>query len=92
MRVYVGTYTRGDTGSEGIYRAELDVASGELTVRGVAARAANPSFLALSAAVLILIGHENITMLLGYKTGKNVQNLRSSKARIYFFRWQKVRG
>ena len=49
MRVYVGTYTRGDTGSEGIYRAELDVASGELTVRGVAARAANPSFLALSA-------------------------------------------
>lgn len=49
MRVYVGTYTRGDTGSEGIYQAELDPASGELTVRGVAARADNPAFLALSA-------------------------------------------
>ena len=49
MRVYVGTYTRGDTGSEGIYQAELDLASGELSVRGVAARADNPAFLALSA-------------------------------------------
>ena len=48
MRVYVGTYTRGATGSEGIYQAELDVASGELTVPGVAARADNPAFLALS--------------------------------------------
>ena len=50
MRVYVGTYTRDETGSEGIYLADLDVASGELTVRGVAARADNPSFLALNAA------------------------------------------
>ena len=48
MRVYVGTYTRDDTGSEGIYQADLDVASGELTVQRVAARADNPSFLALS--------------------------------------------
>ena len=50
MRVYIGTYTRDDTGSEGIYQAELDIASGELTVPGVVARADNPAFLALSAA------------------------------------------
>ncbi|MDE0449694.1 MAG: lactonase family protein [Spirochaetaceae bacterium] len=50
MRVYIGTYTRDDTGSEGIYRGELDVGTGELTVQGVAARVDNPSFLALSAA------------------------------------------
>lgn len=49
MRVYIGTYTR-DTGSEGIYRAELDIDSGELAVQGVAARADNPGFLALSAS------------------------------------------
>ena len=49
MRVYIGTYTR-DTGSEGIYRGELDIDSGELAVQGVAARVDNPSFLALSEA------------------------------------------
>ena len=49
MRVYIGTYTR-DSASEGIYHGEFDPASGELTVSGVAARADNPAFLALSAA------------------------------------------
>ena len=49
-----------DTGSEGIYHAELDIGSGELTVQGVAARADNPAFLALGdlAERLATIAHE----------------------------------
>ncbi|HKB38992.1 MAG TPA: lactonase family protein [Gemmataceae bacterium] len=43
--VYVGTYTGGK--SKGIYRFELDLASGELTSKGVAVEVSNPSFLAL---------------------------------------------
>jgi 6-phosphogluconolactonase len=44
--VYVGTYTRG-TASKGIYRLELDLATGKLTEPSVAVRTANPSFLAI---------------------------------------------
>jgi 6-phosphogluconolactonase len=43
--VYVGTYTR--TGSKGIYRLELDLASGKLTPRGLAVATSEPSFLAI---------------------------------------------
>ncbi len=45
--VYVGTYTRGRNGSKGIYRLSLNLQTGELTSKGLAAEAANPSFLAL---------------------------------------------
>jgi len=44
-RVYIGTYTRGD--SEGIYQVQLDAESGEITLNGLAAETENPSFLAL---------------------------------------------
>jgi len=44
-RVYVGTYTSG--ASEGIYLFELDRVSGALEPKGLAAKTANPSFLAL---------------------------------------------
>jgi 6-phosphogluconolactonase len=43
--VYVGTYTT--SGSQGIYVAELDRATGKLTNLHVAARTLNPSFLAI---------------------------------------------
>jgi 6-phosphogluconolactonase len=45
VRVYVGTYTRGE--SKGIYRLELDLAAGTLTPAGDPAESVNPSFLAL---------------------------------------------
>src|SRR6516225_7138603 len=45
--LYVGTYTHGKTPSEGIYLLELDPASGRVTPQGVAAKLANPSFLAI---------------------------------------------
>lgn len=46
VMVYVGTYTRGSA-SEGIYRTELDLATGKLSTPVLAGKAVNPSFLAL---------------------------------------------
>src|SRR5258708_1389728 len=44
--VYIGTYTQG-TKSKGIYKGELDLASGKLTGVAVAGEAVNPSFVAI---------------------------------------------
>jgi 6-phosphogluconolactonase len=44
-RVYVGTYTDGE--SQGIYRLRLDLATGALVSEGDPVRSVNPSFLAL---------------------------------------------
>lgn len=44
--VFIGTYTRG-TKSKGIYRCELDVATGKLTEPKLAVEADNPTFLAI---------------------------------------------
>jgi 6-phosphogluconolactonase len=45
VRVYVGTYTSGE--SKGIYRLRLDLATGTLSLAGEPTAARNPSFLAL---------------------------------------------
>ena len=45
--VFVGTYTGGKDGSKGIYRFELDLATGKLGDRQLAAEVAQPSFLAI---------------------------------------------
>jgi 6-phosphogluconolactonase len=50
LRVYVGTYTgkaRGGLKSEGIYRMDLDLATGKLSEPVVAGKTVNPSFLAI---------------------------------------------
>jgi 6-phosphogluconolactonase len=44
--VYVGTYTNNGK-SQGIYRLELDLATGKVTDRGLAAESVEPSFLAI---------------------------------------------
>ena len=46
-RIYIGTYTRGSSISEGIYTATFDDASGKLSEPHLAASADNPSFLAV---------------------------------------------
>jgi 6-phosphogluconolactonase (cycloisomerase 2 family) len=46
VRVYVGTYTSGGSESKGIYRLQLDLATGALTPEGEPTPAVNPSFLA----------------------------------------------
>lgn len=43
--VYIGTYTRGDGGSEGIYVSRLDPETGRLSAPELAAATTNPSFL-----------------------------------------------
>lgn len=45
LQVYLGTYT--GKGSEGIYLSELDLTTGKLSEPKLAAKTANPSFLAL---------------------------------------------
>jgi len=45
--VYIGTYT-GKDGSKGIYRSELDLATGKLSAPEVAAEVGSPSFLAIA--------------------------------------------
>jgi 6-phosphogluconolactonase len=46
LMVYVGTYTH-DKKSDGIYRMELDLATGKLSAPRLAVKAVNPSFLAI---------------------------------------------
>lgn len=45
LRIYIGTYTRGQNSSKGIYRSILDTDTGELSNPLLAAEATNPSFL-----------------------------------------------
>src|SRR5262245_9776126 len=64
LRVYIGTYTgpgSNPAASRGIYQLELDLASGTLTPRGLAAEAVNPSFLAVhpSRRFLYAVGEVN---------------------------------
>src|SRR6266404_3569275 len=65
--VYVGTYTQ--RGSKGIYRFELDLASGKLTSRAVAAEVKNPSFVAIDPEQRFLYAVSEVTDFDGQKTG-----------------------
>jgi len=65
--VYIGTYT--GKGSEGIYRFSLDNAKAELTSEGLAAKIANPSFLAFSPDQKYLYCINEISDFRGKKSG-----------------------
>jgi 6-phosphogluconolactonase len=65
--VYVGTYTQG--GSEGIYRFELHPRSGKASPPVLAAKAVNPSFLALHANQRFLYAVGEVNDLAGKKGG-----------------------
>lgn len=66
-RVYIGTYT--GKGSEGIYVAELDVTTGALSAPRLAARAENPSFLAIHPSGKYLYAANEIDRFQGKATG-----------------------
>jgi 6-phosphogluconolactonase len=68
VRVYIGTYTSGGA-SRGISLLELDLATGELTPRGLAAEAVNPSFLALDPTRRFLYAVGEIDQFGGQRTG-----------------------
>src|SRR5262245_60614936 len=65
--VYVGTYT--GKGSKGIYRFELDLASGKAGAATLAAEAANPSFVAIHPNRRYLYAAGEIDNFGGTKTG-----------------------
>jgi 6-phosphogluconolactonase len=68
LRVYVGTYTAG-TKSKGIYRLDLDLASGQLTPPAVAGAAGNPSFLAIHPSGRFLYAVNESNTFMPKKTG-----------------------
>ncbi|MBI1324435.1 beta-propeller fold lactonase family protein [bacterium] len=68
VRVYVGTYTNG-TKSEGIYRFDLDTATGKATEPVVAANVTNPSFLAVHRDGKHVYAVNEIDTQNGKKTG-----------------------
>jgi 6-phosphogluconolactonase len=47
LRLYIGTYTAGQSTSKGIYLLDMDPVSGELSPPRLAGEAVNPSFLAI---------------------------------------------
>src|SRR5437762_1369546 len=65
--VYVGTYTQ--KASKGIYRFELDPASGKLTSRALAAEVKNPSFLAIDPEQRFLYAVNEVGDFDNKKTG-----------------------
>lgn len=66
--VYVGTYTQG-TKSKGIYRYDLDLATGKLSNEAAAGRAVNPSFLAIAPNHMFLYAVDEIADFKGAKAG-----------------------
>ena len=67
LRIYVGTYTSG--ASQGIYVGQLDLASGQMRLDGVAAETKNPSFLALHPNRRFLYAVGEIGDFAGKRTG-----------------------
>lgn len=67
IRVYFGTYTGGD--SKGIYVAELDRKTGELSAPRLAAEAVNPSFLAIHPTQKFLYAVGEVSDFNGKKSG-----------------------
>jgi len=65
--VYVGTYT--DHGSKGIYAYRFDSSSGKLTSLGLAAEAAEPSFLAVDSGGRFLYAVNETLTYSGQPTG-----------------------
>jgi 6-phosphogluconolactonase len=65
---YVGTYTT-DGRSEGIYRLTLNTETGALRLDGVAAKAANPSYLALHPSGRVLYAVNEVSQFGGEATG-----------------------
>src|SRR5262249_10463576 len=68
LHVYVGTNTA-PRGSKGIYLYEMDLASGKLSEKGLAAEAVNPSFLAVHPSRKFLYAVGEVETSDGKKAG-----------------------
>lgn len=69
QRIYIGTYTRGGSVSEGIYTATFDSETGTLSDPTLAAKADNPSFLATHPSKDLLFAVNEVNDFQGQPTG-----------------------
>ena len=71
MIVFIGTYT-GESGSEGIYRADFDPDSGRLELLEVAANLPNPSYLTFDPVkpVLYSVAEDADGMVASFRMGE----------------------
>src|SRR5262245_27228783 len=67
LRVYIGTYT--GKNSKGVYRADLDVATGKLSQPELAGEVVSPSFLAIHPNGKFLYTVNEVGMFQGEKAG-----------------------
>ena len=67
--LYVGTYTDADSGSEGIYRYEFNLKTGELTNKMLAVEGLNPSYITFSSDKKLLYSVGEIDNFEGTKSG-----------------------
>ncbi len=67
--VYFGTYTRGDSGSKGIYRGTFDLQTGQLADVALAGETTNPSFLAIHPSKPLLYAVGELASFEGKKVG-----------------------
>ncbi len=68
-RVFIGTYTRGNASSDGIYTCVFDDESGRLTSPALATAADNPSFLAIHPSKSLLFACNETNDFGGQPTG-----------------------
>lgn len=69
QRLYFGTYSRGDSSSEGIYTAKFDDETGQLSPPTLAVEADNPSFLAVHPDRRLLFACNETADFTGKPTG-----------------------
>ncbi|WP_257460245.1 lactonase family protein [Archangium lipolyticum] len=91
--IYVGTYTSGDAGSEGIYLCRLDMATGTLERVGVTRGVPEPSFLALDPKGRYLYAVNELTIFDGKQSGAVSAFAVAPRSReLTFINWQPSRG
>lgn len=69
QRIYIGTYTRGDSPSDGIYTCVFDDESGVLSDPELAAESDSPSFLAVHPSGTLLFACNEVDDFGGERTG-----------------------
>lgn len=67
--LYVGTYTDSDAGSEGIYRYDFNLKTGELTNKKLAVEAVNPSYITYSSDKKFMYSVGEVDNFEGAKSG-----------------------
>jgi 6-phosphogluconolactonase len=91
MRVYIGTYTQGD--SEGIYQFDFDPTTGRVGKPRLAGRAANPPFLAIHPNGNLLCSIGEISNADGTKQGAvNAFSIDAASGELTLLNQQSSRG